>query len=67
MAKYFLLCLLLPGCYAAENVELRETNRVVNIKYRAVAKEADLAEARLTEMMAELNKHPNAYCPCTCK
>jgi len=67
MAKYLTLLLLLSGCYATENQELREQNRVVNIKYRAVIKEADLAEARLTEVMAELNKHPNAYCPCTCK
>lgn len=62
--KYLTLLLLLSGCYVSENQELREQNRVVNIKYRAVAKEADLAEARLQEVMAELRKCPNAYCPC---
>lgn len=65
--KYLIPLLLLSGCYAAENQELREKNRVINVQYRSVIKEADLAEARLQEVMAELGKHPNAYCPCNCK
>lgn len=63
----YLILLLLPGCYAAENQELREKNRVISIQYRAVMRESDLAEARLQEVMAELRKYPNAYCPHNCK
>jgi hypothetical protein len=60
--KYLILLLLLPGCYVSQNEQLREQNRVLTIKYHSVMREADLAEARLSEVMAELGKYPNAYC-----
>lgn len=47
-----LMCVCMSGCMC-QTVQLQEDNRILQVRYQQLTREADLDEARLREVLAD--------------